>query len=110
VLAQVRAKRQNSHNSSLCGCKDTIMAGVESLSSTQTIDECKERHDEVIGVWDRIDIYRGVGGQGEVGNIKDCLSVSWCSWEKEGAEDSWVGPCEIHGDAESGEGGREEGG
>ena len=64
----------------------------------------------MVGVGDGVDVDRVVVLRGSVGKVNDGSGTSRRGRGVEGGEDSGVGPCETGGDAEDGEGGRQEGG
>ena len=85
------------------------MTGTEAAFNARAISKGKEGGNEVIGVGDRVDVDRIMIHRGLVSKVNDGRRTSRRGQGVEGGEDSGVGPCETCGDAEDGEGGRQEG-
>ena len=83
------------------------MAGAESPLNTRAVREGEEGDNEVVRMWDGVDVDGIVVRGWMVCKCSDGLGPQRSRWEAECAVDSGVGPCETSGDAKCREGGRE---
>jgi len=104
VLSRVRTKGQDASYGSLHSSKCAIMVGVEALLDACAVGEGEEGNDEVVRVWDWVDVDSVVTWGGLVRKINDCRRPSRCSREVEGGEYAGVGPGKACRDAEDWEG------
>jgi len=109
VSSWVGSKREDARNGSFSGSKCAIMASVKTALDACAIGEGEEGDNEVVGVWDRVDMDSVVVRGRMVCKINDSRGMSWCGRDVESVEYSGVGPHETGWDAEDRKGGGEEG-
>ena len=108
MTARVGTRGKDSGYGSLSSRKGAVVAGAESPLDACAVCKREEGDDEVVRVWDGVDVDGVVVGGRVVCKRDDGLGPSRSCWEAECAMDLGVGPCETGGDAKRQKGGGEE--
>ena len=107
VMTRVGTKGEDASNGSVSSCNCAVVTGSEASFNACAAREGKEGDDEVIRVWDGVNVDGVVVSWRIVGKVGNGRCSSLRGWEGEGIEDSGVRPCETCRNAEHREGGGE---
>ena len=107
VVTRVRTEGEDSGYGSLGSREGAVMAGAEPPFDTCAVCESEEGSNEVVRVWDGINVDGVMIRGGLICKRGDGLGSGWVCRKVKCTVDAGVGPCETGGDAESREGGRE---
>ena len=80
VATRVGTERENTCNSGLSGYQCAVVARAESPGDANAVCECKECRDEVVRVWDRVNVDCVVFRWGLVGKVNDGGSPGRRGW------------------------------
>jgi len=110
VSSWMGSEREDTRNGSFHSSKCAVVTSAEPALDAGAIGEREEGDDEVVRVWDWVNVDGVVVCRGLVCEVDDGCRTRRRCWGIKSAEDLGVGPCETCRDAEDREGGGEEGG